>query len=94
MAITVPTWLPVYYQDHDDQDVWSPYLVSMESVQLPSELAVTLAQDETAGYVLIGIHIDGERGGVVLDGRAGGAAPDGRVGRRQRHMIQFQTQHG
>jgi hypothetical protein len=75
MAITVPTRLPVYYQDHDDQDVWSPYLVSMDSVQLSSKLVVALAQDETAGYVLIDIHVDGERGSAAPEGRVAAAAP-------------------
>jgi hypothetical protein len=42
----------------------------MDSVQLLSELAVALTQDETAGYVLIDIRIDGKRGGVAPDGRA------------------------
>lgn len=59
-AITVPAQLPVQYQGHNDQSVWSPYLASMDSVQLPSELAVALAQDETAGYVLIDIRVDGQ----------------------------------
>jgi hypothetical protein len=53
MAITVPVLLPVHYHTNNDQDVWSPYLISMDSVQLPPEHAVTLAQDDTAGYVLI-----------------------------------------
>jgi hypothetical protein len=47
MAITVPARLPVHYQSSNDQDVWSPFLVSTDSVQLPPQLA----QDETAGYV-------------------------------------------
>ncbi|XP_062227201.1 NDR1/HIN1-like protein 1 [Phragmites australis] len=59
VAITVPTRLPVEYQDHRDQSVWSPFLQSMDSVQLPPALAVALAQDETAGYVLIDIRVDG-----------------------------------
>jgi hypothetical protein len=59
VAITVPTRLPVGYQGHGDQSVWSPYLQSMDSVQLPPPLAVALAQDETAGYVLVDIRVDG-----------------------------------
>jgi hypothetical protein len=59
MAITVPARLPVRYQSNNDQDVWSPYLVSMDSVQLPPQLAVALVQDETAGYVLIDVRVDG-----------------------------------
>ncbi|TVU16691.1 hypothetical protein EJB05_40266, partial [Eragrostis curvula] len=60
VAITVPTQLPVEYQGHNDQSVWSPYLQSMDHVQLPPDLAVALAQDETAGYVLIDIRVDGQ----------------------------------
>ncbi|KAL5216623.1 hypothetical protein ABZP36_008024 [Zizania latifolia] len=59
VAITVPTQLPVEYQGHYDQSVWSPFLQSMDHVQLPPYLAVALAQDETAGYVLIHIRVDG-----------------------------------
>uniref|UniRef100_A0ACD5Z1S9 Uncharacterized protein n=1 Tax=Avena sativa TaxID=4498 RepID=A0ACD5Z1S9_AVESA len=60
VPITVPTRLPVSYQGHRDQSVWSPYLRSMDSVVLSPELAVSLAQDETAGYVLIDIRVDGQ----------------------------------
>ncbi|KAL5214506.1 hypothetical protein ABZP36_003658 [Zizania latifolia] len=59
VAITVPTQLPVEYQGHYDQSVWSPFLQSLDHVQLPLYLAVALAQDETAGYVLIDIRVDG-----------------------------------
>ncbi|XP_006653056.2 NDR1/HIN1-like protein 1 [Oryza brachyantha] len=58
-AITVPTQLPVEYQGHYDQSVWSPFLQSLDHVVLPPYLAVALAQDETAGYVLIDIRLDG-----------------------------------
>ncbi|KAF7020014.1 unnamed protein product [Triticum aestivum] len=60
VAITVPTRLPVAYQGHRDQSVWSPYLRSMDSVVLPPQLAVALAQDETAGYVLVDVRVDGQ----------------------------------
>jgi hypothetical protein len=59
VPITVPTQLPVQYQDRNDQSVWSPYLASMDSVRLPPDLAVALAQDETAGYVLVDIRVEG-----------------------------------
>jgi hypothetical protein len=59
VPITVPTQLPVQYQDRNDQSVWSPYLASMDSVCLPPDLAVALAQDETAGYVLVDIRVEG-----------------------------------
>ena len=50
--VTVPTALPVVYQGHHDVSVWSPFLVGA-NVPLPPYLAVSLAQDETAGYVLL-----------------------------------------
>lgn len=60
VMITVPTSLPVAYQGHRDQSVWSPYLRSFDSgVALPPVLAVALAQDETAGYVLVNVRVDG-----------------------------------
>uniref|UniRef100_A0A0E0PG12 Late embryogenesis abundant protein LEA-2 subgroup domain-containing protein n=1 Tax=Oryza rufipogon TaxID=4529 RepID=A0A0E0PG12_ORYRU len=59
VAITVPTRLPVEYQGHYDQSVWSPFLQSLDHVVLPPNLAVALAQDETAGYVLVDIRLDG-----------------------------------
>jgi len=59
VAITVPTRLPVQYQGPNDASVWSPFLRSLDSVQLPPQLAVALAQDETAGYVLIDVRVDG-----------------------------------
>uniref|UniRef100_A0ACD5UU58 Uncharacterized protein n=1 Tax=Avena sativa TaxID=4498 RepID=A0ACD5UU58_AVESA len=59
VPITVPTRLPVAYQGHRDQSVWSPYLRSMDSVVLSPELAVGLAQDETAGYVLVDVRVEG-----------------------------------
>ncbi|WVZ87764.1 hypothetical protein U9M48_034353 [Paspalum notatum var. saurae] len=59
VAITVPTRLPAAYQSPGDQAVWSPFLQSMDSVQLPPVLAAALAQDETAGYVLVDVRADG-----------------------------------
>ncbi|KAF2936630.1 hypothetical protein DAI22_04g316301 [Oryza sativa Japonica Group] len=35
VAITVPTRLPVEYQGHYDQSVWSPFLQSLDHVVLP-----------------------------------------------------------
>ena len=59
VAITVPTRLPVEYQGHYDQSVWSPFLQSLDHVVLPPNLAVALAPDETAGYVLVDIRLAG-----------------------------------
>ncbi|KAF0899560.1 hypothetical protein E2562_020766 [Oryza meyeriana var. granulata] len=58
LRITVPTSLPPVYQGHPDLTVWSPFL-SGNNVQLPPYLAVSLTQDETAGYLLVTIRVDG-----------------------------------
>ncbi|KAL6659606.1 hypothetical protein ACP70R_003646 [Stipagrostis hirtigluma subsp. patula] len=56
--VTVPTALPAVYQGHLDASVWSPFL-SAAGVPLPPALAVALAQDETAGYLLLTVRVDG-----------------------------------
>jgi hypothetical protein len=56
MQITVPTALPVAYQGHLDASVWSPFL-SGANVPLPAYVAEALAQDETAGYLLVSIRL-------------------------------------
>ncbi|XP_020089499.1 NDR1/HIN1-like protein 12 [Ananas comosus] len=56
--ITVPTELPTGYQGHDDVSVWSPYLAAT-NVPLAPYLVVALAEDQTAGYLLIDIKVDG-----------------------------------
>ncbi|BAF22681.1 NDR1/HIN1-like protein 1 [Oryza sativa Japonica Group] len=58
LRITVPTSLPPVYQGHPDLTVWSPFL-SGNNVQLPPYLAVSITQDETAGYLLVTIRVDG-----------------------------------
>lgn len=58
MKITVPTALPAAYQGHIDATVWSPFL-SGANVPLPPYLGVALTQDETAGYLLVTIRVDG-----------------------------------
>jgi hypothetical protein len=70
MQVTVPTALPVVYQGHLDTSVWSPFLVG-ENVALPPYLAVALAQDETAGYVLLTVRVDGSirwKAGAIITG--------------------------
>nr|CAD1838653.1 unnamed protein product [Ananas comosus var. bracteatus] len=56
--ITVPTELPTGYQGHDDVSVWSPYLAAT-NVPLAPYLVVALAEDQTAGYLLIDVKVDG-----------------------------------
>ncbi|XP_006659018.2 NDR1/HIN1-like protein 1 [Oryza brachyantha] len=58
LRITVPTSLPPVYQGHPDLTVWSPFL-SGNNVQLPPNLAVSITQDETAGYLLVTVRVDG-----------------------------------
>ncbi|XP_062192969.1 NDR1/HIN1-like protein 1 [Phragmites australis] len=58
LQITVPTALPPAYQGHLDASVWSPFL-SAANVPLPPYLAEALTQDETAGYLLVTIRVDG-----------------------------------
>ena len=58
LQITVPTALPPAYQGHLDASVWSPVL-SAANVPLPPYLAEALTQDETAGYLLVTIRVDG-----------------------------------
>ncbi|KAJ3681538.1 hypothetical protein LUZ60_016027 [Juncus effusus] len=56
--ITIPTELPPGYQDHDDVNIWSPYLTGTD-VPLAQYLCVSLDQDETAGYLMINVRING-----------------------------------
>ncbi|GJN39934.1 hypothetical protein PR202_gb29088 [Eleusine coracana subsp. coracana] len=56
LQITVPTSLPAAYQGHLDASVWSPFLSAVD-VPLPPYLAEALAQDETAGYLLVTVRL-------------------------------------
>lgn len=58
LQITVPTALPVIYQGPLDTSVWSPFL-SGNNVPLPPNLGVSITQDETAGYLLVTIRVEG-----------------------------------
>lgn len=58
MQITVPTALPPFFQPPNDAAVWAPFL-SASNVPLPPYLATALTQDETAGYLLVTIRVDG-----------------------------------
>ncbi|KAI3756663.1 hypothetical protein L1987_56485 [Smallanthus sonchifolius] len=52
--ITLPTMIPPTYQGHKDVTVWSPYLYGTE-VPMAPYIAMSLAQDETAGMVLVNV---------------------------------------
>ncbi|KAL6856980.1 hypothetical protein ACP4OV_018362 [Aristida adscensionis] len=68
--VTVPTALPAAYQGHLDASVWSPFL-SAAGVPLPPYLAAALAQDETAGYLLVTVRVDGWirwKAGAIITG--------------------------
>ncbi|KAK9068111.1 hypothetical protein SSX86_012222 [Deinandra increscens subsp. villosa] len=56
--ITLPTMVPPAYQGHKDITVWSPYLYGTE-VPVAPYLAVSLAEDETAGMVLVNVKAIG-----------------------------------
>lgn len=56
--ITAATALPPGYQGQDDFNVWSPYL-NGNNVPLAPYLAVAAGQEESAGFILIYIKIDG-----------------------------------
>ena len=58
LQVTVATALPPMYQGHDDVTVWAPFL-SGAGVPLSPYLATALAQDETAGYLLVTVRVDG-----------------------------------
>ncbi|XP_010942404.1 NDR1/HIN1-like protein 12 [Elaeis guineensis] len=56
--ITDATALPPGYQGHDDVTIWSPYLYGA-AVPIASYLADAVHQDQTAGFFLLYIKIDG-----------------------------------
>ncbi|KAI3692746.1 hypothetical protein L6452_32568 [Arctium lappa] len=56
--ITLPTLIPPSYQGHKDITVWSPYLYGTD-VPVAPYLALSLAQDETAGTVLVNVKATG-----------------------------------
>ncbi|KAJ1266769.1 hypothetical protein BS78_07G003800 [Paspalum vaginatum] len=56
--VTVATALPPVFQSRGDAIVWAPFL-SGADVPLPPYLAAALAQDETAGYLLVTVRVDG-----------------------------------
>ncbi|KAJ0716939.1 putative Late embryogenesis abundant protein [Helianthus annuus] len=56
--ITLPTMIPPTYQGHKDVNVWSPYLYGNE-VPVAPYLAMSLAEDETAGTVLVNVRAIG-----------------------------------
>ncbi|KAK1430476.1 hypothetical protein QVD17_13225 [Tagetes erecta] len=56
--ITLPTMIPPTYQGHKDVSVWSPFLYGT-NVPVAPYLALSLAQDETAGMVLVNVKGSG-----------------------------------
>ncbi|KAL4567641.1 hypothetical protein LXL04_023230 [Taraxacum kok-saghyz] len=56
--ITLATLIPPSYQGHKDVTVWSPYLYGTD-VPVAPYLAMSLAQDETAGTVLVNVRAAG-----------------------------------
>ncbi|KAL8210216.1 hypothetical protein R6Q57_006948 [Mikania cordata] len=56
--ITLPTMVPPTYQGHKDVTIWSPYLYGTE-VPVAPFLVVSLAEDETAGMVLVNVRATG-----------------------------------
>ncbi|KAF5816467.1 hypothetical protein HanXRQr2_Chr03g0134611 [Helianthus annuus] len=56
--ITLPTMIPMSYLHAPYVTIWSPYLNGTE-VPLSPELVVALAQDQTAGTMLINVEVTG-----------------------------------
>ncbi|CAL9123910.1 unnamed protein product [Musa textilis] len=56
--ITLATALPPFYQGHNDVVIWSPYLFGPNVPVAPS-LCDTLTQDQSSGFLLIHVKIDG-----------------------------------
>ncbi|KAL7608246.1 NDR1/HIN1-like protein 1 [Lactuca sativa] len=56
--ITLATLIPPSYQGHKDITVWSPYLYGTD-VPVAPYLAMSLAQDESAGTVLVNVKAAG-----------------------------------
>ncbi|CAL9778428.1 unnamed protein product [Musa acuminata subsp. burmannicoides] len=56
--ISVASALPPMYQGHNDIDVWSPYLYGPD-VPVAPYLCEPLTQDESSGFLLLHVKIDG-----------------------------------
>ncbi|XP_042500595.1 NDR1/HIN1-like protein 1 [Macadamia integrifolia] len=57
--ITLPTLLLQTYEGHKDINVWSPF-ISGDSVPIAPYLAASLNQDQSSGYILIHIKVNGK----------------------------------
>ncbi|KAJ8477103.1 hypothetical protein OPV22_020830 [Ensete ventricosum] len=55
---TAASFLPPGYLGHNDVAIWSPYLYGT-AVPLAPYLADALSQDESAGYLLLYVRVDG-----------------------------------
>ncbi|XP_010912374.1 NDR1/HIN1-like protein 1 [Elaeis guineensis] len=56
--ITPATAVPPFYQGHNDVDLWSPYLCGV-SVPVAPYLAEAISQDQSSGFILVHVKIDG-----------------------------------
>ncbi|EHA8591020.1 NDR1/HIN1-like protein 1 [Cocos nucifera] len=56
--ITPATSVPPFYQGHNDIDLWSPYLCGV-SVPVAPYLVESLSQDQSSGFLLVHVKIDG-----------------------------------
>ncbi|XP_008799695.1 NDR1/HIN1-like protein 1 [Phoenix dactylifera] len=56
--ITLAASVPPFYQGHNDIDVWSPYLYGVD-IPVAPYLAEALVQDQSSGFLLLHIKIDG-----------------------------------
>ncbi|EHA8591019.1 NDR1/HIN1-like protein 1 [Cocos nucifera] len=57
--ITPATDVPPFYQGQNDVDIWSPYLYGV-SVPLAPYLAEAIAQDQSSGFLLVHVKIEGQ----------------------------------
>ncbi|KAF9597422.1 hypothetical protein IFM89_018868 [Coptis chinensis] len=56
--ITIPNSLPPTYQGHNDLNVWSPYITG-QNIPIAPYFGLMLAQDQTAGMILLNIKVNG-----------------------------------
>ncbi|XP_010912373.1 NDR1/HIN1-like protein 1 [Elaeis guineensis] len=56
--ITPATAVPPFYQGQNDVDVWSPYLYGV-SVPVAPYLAEAISQDQSSGFLLVRVKIEG-----------------------------------
>ena len=56
--ITPVTTVPPFYQGQNDVDLWSPYLYAV-SVPVAPHLAEAISQDQSSGFLLVHVKIEG-----------------------------------